>query len=106
MSEPETTIPPPPDRPWFQFTLRTLFLATVVLASSLAVFGAWGIVAFILVLGLAAFLRAFWSLKAIAFLLLAVLCSMCLSMIPAIRAATEGGDKGHCYFNLKMIAFA
>ena len=34
---------PPPLRPPFQFTLRTLLLLFVVLGSSLAVFGAWGI---------------------------------------------------------------
>jgi hypothetical protein len=43
---------PPPERPRFQFTLRTLFLVFVVLASSLAVFGPWGVVIF----GLAAVL--------------------------------------------------
>jgi hypothetical protein len=48
MSEAEATITPlpPPERPRFQFTLRTLLLVIVVLASSLAVFGAWGIVMF------------------------------------------------------------
>ena len=40
-------------RPPFQFTLRTLLLLFVVLGSSLAVFGAWGIVVFGLVVGLA-----------------------------------------------------
>ena len=49
MSELQPTTPPP--RPPFQFTLRTLLLLFVVLGSSLAVFGAWGIVVFGLVCG-------------------------------------------------------
>jgi hypothetical protein len=49
--EPQPTAPPPTSP--FQFTLRTLLLLFVVLGSSLAVFGAWGIVVFGLVVGLA-----------------------------------------------------
>ena len=51
MTEPQPA--PPPPRPPFQFSLRTLLLLFVVLGSSLAVFGAWGIVVFGLVVGLA-----------------------------------------------------
>ena len=51
MTEPQPA--PPPPRPPFQFTLRTLLLLFVVLGSSLAVFGAWGVVVFGLVLGMA-----------------------------------------------------
>ena len=43
--EPQPAAPPPSPR--FQFTLRTLLLLFVVLGSSLAVFGAWGIVVFV-----------------------------------------------------------
>ena len=50
------TAPPPPSPP-FQFSLRTLLLLFVVLGSSMAVFGAWGILVFGLVVGLAATLR-------------------------------------------------
>ena len=46
MSDPELQPGIPPPRPWFQFRLRTLLLLFVVLGSSLAVFGAWGIVLF------------------------------------------------------------
>jgi hypothetical protein len=52
-------------RPPFQFRLRTLLLLCVVLASSLAVFGAWGIVALGVASGLAVFLnhpKSRWSL--------------------------------------------
>ena len=45
----------PPPR--FQFNLRSLLLLFVVLGSSLAVFGAWGIVVFGLSVGLAIYLN-------------------------------------------------
>ncbi len=48
--EPQPTSPPPS----FQFTLRTLLLLFVVLGSSLAVFGGWGIVVFGLAGGITA----------------------------------------------------
>ena len=57
MNEPASQPAPPPPRPPFQFTLRTLLLLFVVLASSLGVFGAWGIVVFILVVGLAIYVH-------------------------------------------------
>ena len=49
---------PGPRRPWLQFSLRTLLLLFVVLGSSLAVFGAWGIVVFGLVVGLAIYIQS------------------------------------------------
>ena len=51
--QPSTPSPTPP----FQFRLRTLLLLCVVLGSSLAVFGGWGIVVFGLVAGLAIYIR-------------------------------------------------
>ena len=45
MTAPESQPAPPPTPP-FQFTLRTLLLLFVVLGSSLAVFGGWGVVVF------------------------------------------------------------
>ena len=57
MSDPEPQPTPPPPSPPFQFTLRTLLLLFVVLGSSLAVFGAWGIAVFGLVVGLAIYIR-------------------------------------------------
>ena len=47
----------PTNRPRFQFSLRTLLFLVVVLGSSLAVFGGWGIVIFVLAVGLAIYLR-------------------------------------------------
>jgi hypothetical protein len=52
MTTPQPTSAPPPPPPPFQFSLRTLLLLFVVLGSSLAVFGAWGIVVFVLVVAL------------------------------------------------------
>ena len=42
--EPQAAVPPSNSR--FQYSLRTLLLLFVVLGSSLAVFGVWGIVVF------------------------------------------------------------
>ena len=65
MSEPESQPATPPPNPPFQFRLRTLLLLFVVLGSSLAVFGAWGIVVFALATGLAVFLRHVESLSSL-----------------------------------------
>ena len=53
MTSVEPSPSPSQPTPPFQFTLRTLLLLFVVLGSSLAVFGAWGIVVFGVVVGLA-----------------------------------------------------
>ena len=68
MTSVEPTSPPPP-RP-FQFSLRTLLLLFVVLGSSLAVFGVWGIVVFGLVVGLAIYVQQVESLSSLAYLAL------------------------------------
>ena len=74
MSTPETQpAEPKPERPKFQFTLRTLLLLFVVLGSSLAVFGTWGIGAFGLVVGLATYLHHAESYRPLGCLLV-VLC--------------------------------
>ena len=59
-------IPPPPPPP-FQFRLRTLLLLCVVLGSSLAVFGGWGIFVFVVAVELALWFRTvklMWPLAA------------------------------------------
>jgi len=63
MTEPEAQ-PVPPPSPSFQFTLWTLLLLFVVLGSSLAVFGAWGIVVFGVVVASACCLHQLKSLWA------------------------------------------
>ncbi|MHB1036642.1 MAG: DUF1559 family PulG-like putative transporter [Pirellulales bacterium] len=106
--EPEpVALPPSPSR--FQFSLRTLLLVFVVLASSLATFGAWGIVLFGLVLGLAIFLNQVESLgSALTTLALAVLCLMCLIglLLTAVSASSQSSRRAQCANNLKQIAIA
>ncbi len=48
---------PEPKGPWFQYSLRTMLLMFVVLASSLAEFGTRGIEIFIFTVGLAIYLN-------------------------------------------------
>ena len=75
--------------------LRTLLLLFVVLGSSLAVFGAWGIVVFGLVVGLAIYLHHAESLSSLAVSCLGLVlpavpargCCCPLSILPARRAA-------------------
>ena len=62
MNDPEPQPARTAARPPFQFSLRTLLLLFVVLGSSLAVFGAWGIVVFALVVGLAIYVHQVESL--------------------------------------------
>ena len=75
--------------PWFQFSLRTLLLLFVVLASSLGVFGAWGIVAFALVVGLAISIRfgeSQWTLFLVALVLFVLMHLWIPVNLPASRA--------------------
>ncbi len=67
-------------RPPLQFTLRTLLLMFVVLGSSLAVFGGWGIVVFGLVMGLAIYIRQARSFNPPGFLTLG-LTFLCLNIV-------------------------
>jgi hypothetical protein len=57
----------PPPRSPFQFGLRTLLLLFVVLGSSMAVFGTWGIFAFALTVVLAVYLGSARSLRPLAY---------------------------------------
>jgi hypothetical protein len=95
---------PGPERRGFQFSLQTLLLLFVVLASSLAVFGPWGLVVFALTVGLAIYLHQGWPL---AYLLLGVLCLMCLmALFPPVQSARESARRGTCMNNLHNIALA
>jgi hypothetical protein len=76
-----------------------------VLASSLAVFGAWGVAVFIVLLAVAACLRFYGSLT-MAALVLVILCLMCVLFLPAVESARESGRRASCSNNLKQIAIS
>jgi prepilin-type processing-associated H-X9-DG protein len=93
-----------PDRRGSQYSLQTLLLLFVVLASSLAAFGAWGIVAFGLTVGLAIYLHQGWPLTYLAFVLLLLICLGLL--MPAVGSARGVARRAQCQNNLKQIALA
>jgi len=88
--------------------LRTLLLLFVVAASSLGAFGAAGIVVFLVVVGVAIFLREAESPIGLVHFLLLLLCLGCLIslLMPAVQIAREAGRKAQCLNNLKQIALA
>ncbi len=105
-TEPQSAAPPPP-RPWFQFSLQTLLLLFVVLASSLAVFGAGGIVVFLLVVALAVYLNKFYSVPSLTYIILGAVCLICLySLLLVATVAHEAGPRAQCMNNLKQIELA
>ena len=109
MSEPEPQpAVPPPQRPWFQFSLRTLLLLFVVLGASLAVFGAWGIVVVALTVGLAVYVHHAHSLSSVTPLMLVVLCLMCVFgwLLPVHNGVRESARRSVCADNLHQIALA
>ena len=109
MIVPEPRPADPEPRPPFQFTLRTLLLLFVVLGSSLAVFGGWGIVVSALVVGLAIYIRYVQSLPSPGqcFLLLVVLLGALLALLtPVVETARESSLRLQCAVNLKQIAAA
>ena|SRR5271157_353196 len=98
----------PPQRPGFQFQLRTMLLLFVVLGSSLAVFGAWGIVVFALTVGLAIYLHKVESLRSLVYIALALLCLTCLIgmlVLPAVNNVHDG-YRGSCLNRLLEIGLA
>jgi hypothetical protein len=78
-------------RPIIQFSLRALLLLCAVLGSSLAVFGAWGVLVFVLVVGLSIFLRNAQSGRSLIYLVVAVLFPFCVVglLFEAIRSRSS-----------------
>ena len=103
-----TTPKPQPASPPFQFSLRTLLLLFVVLGSSLAVFGGWGIAVFALTVGLAVYVHQAESLPSWAELLLVVPVSVVLvgMLLTAVEYPREAGRRTTCANNLHQIAVA
>ncbi len=91
----------PPPSPPFQFGLRTLLLLFVVLGSSLAVFGAWGIVVVGLIVVLATYVAQATTFRLGRLSLLALLPLVIIAidtfgiflgqLLPAIVAARQQG---------------
>jgi hypothetical protein len=71
----------------------------------LAVFGAWGVAVFIVLLAVAACLRFYPSLT-FAALVLIILCLMGGLFLPAVESAKEAGRRAWCSNNLKQIAIS
>jgi hypothetical protein len=110
-----------PSTPRLQFSLRTFFLVFVVLASSLAVFGAWGVAVFLAVsalalsvtsglvaAGWAAAARALKTTEAQVYLMVLVLCSMCViawALLPRVESR-PASRRSMCANNLREIALA
>ena len=107
---PQPALPPP--SPPFQFSLRILLLQFVVLGSSLAVFGAWGIVGFPLLVGLAIYLQQVESLRSLASHALVVVCFIGLVyvlvvlLMPASGRAYEAPRRASCVNNLTDVVLA
>ena len=99
---------PKPERPRFQFSLRTLLLLFVVLGSSLAVFGGWGILVFGLAVELAIYVHRGGSLSFAVCVGVIVLGLICLHamLFPGVEAGRETGRRVACSNNLKDIALA
>lgn len=92
----------------FQFSLRTLLLLFVVLASSLAVFGPGGIVVFAIVVGLAVYVRqvaSFWSLTQLVLVVVSMMCLIGL-LLPAYSSVSEAARRVMCVNQMKQIALA
>jgi prepilin-type processing-associated H-X9-DG protein len=83
-------------------------LLFVVLGSSLAVFGGWGIAVFVGVMAVAIYIRQAESLPSAAqlLLLLAVLLVLAAFLLPGVNSARESGRRMTCANNLHQVAMA
>ena len=103
-----TESPLDPLSPPFQFRLRTLLLLCVVLGSSLAVFGAWGVLVFGLVVAVAIYVHRFESLSSLTHFAFLVVCLMCLIglLLSAVPSGCTATRRSECANNLMQIALA
>jgi hypothetical protein len=87
-----------------QFRLSTLFLLFVVLWSSLAVFGGWGIAVFVVAVALAVYMYRTGRLWPAVVAVLLVLIG--LFLLPAVEAAREANRYFACPNHMKRISLA
>lgn len=93
----------------FQFTLQTLLLSAVVIWSSMAAFGAGGLVLAAIILAAVAYIRISRSMwRAAAVVCLAILCGFCVLSFVLYegRHADEAFRRASCTNNLKEITLA
>jgi hypothetical protein len=88
-----------------QFGLSTLFLLFVVLWSSLAAFGGWGIAVFVAAVGLAVYTYRTGQLWPAVFVVILLLL-IGLFLLPAVEAAREADRRFACPKNMTMISLA
>jgi hypothetical protein len=107
MTDPQSHAAIQPPTPRFQFSLRTLLLLCVVLGSSLAVFGGWGIVVFGLVVALAIDhddAKTTWSVARLVLIAIGVICLIGgLLLVGIVR---EHRRSMTCWHKLTDIAMA
>jgi hypothetical protein len=95
-----------PGRSPFQYSLRTLLLLFVVAASSLGVFGAWGILHFALAVGLAVYLceaKALWPLGYLMLILLGFVAMIGIFLAARVKSAQEEVHYGNCLNQIKQL---
>lgn len=91
----------------FQFTLQTLLLSAVVIWSSMAAFGPWGLVLAAIILAAVALFRSAESMwRAAAIVGLIILCGLCLSPLLQTEYGRRMARRVACTNNLKQIAIA
>ncbi len=84
-------------------------LLFVVLGSSLAVFGAWGILVFVLAVGLAIYIREAktpWSLPHVVLLALCLMCVLGWLLLPFVSVERDANRRASCCNKLHQIALA
>ena len=94
-----------------QFRLSTLFLLFVVLWSSLAVFGGWGIAVFVAAVALAVCVYQtgrLWSREKffVFVVLLLFLTGLLMLLVPAVQSAREASRRLMCRNNMMQISLA